>query len=75
MGTGSWLKSKIQCPYYKDDNAKFKQITCEGILPGSSVRTTFVSRDDYQTQLEQFCLRETYWSCEICEAIDKKYDD
>lgn len=32
MGTGSWLKSKIQCPYYKDDNAKFKQITCEGIL-------------------------------------------
>lgn len=29
---------------------------------------------EYETQISTFCCG-CYWACEICEALDKKYED
>ena len=40
MPDGSWKQSDVLCPFYKDDNAKMRSISCEGVFH----RTLIVSK-------------------------------
>lgn len=73
MPSGSYIQSGIQCPYYSSDDGCSK-ISCEGIIPGSSIKSVFRRKADYAMQITQFCSGR-YWNCEICQALDRKYEE
>lgn len=73
MSDGSYKQANFVCPYYVSDNARSK-IYCEGIIPDTILQNVFRSIADYRTQIDTFCSG-CYWMCEICAALDKKYED
>lgn len=72
MASGSYRQANVMCPYYRSDDGKHV-IICEGILPGSVVKSFFYRKTDYTLQMDKFCCCKTYWSCEICQANNNKY--
>lgn len=73
MPSGSYIQSGIQCPYYSSDDGS-GSITCEGIIPDTSTKSVFRRKADYTVQITQFCGGK-YWNCEICQALDRKYEE
>lgn len=73
MSSGSFYQASVLCPYYKYDNGK-DRIVCEGLIPGSKLQSYFRRKKDYQTQIIKFCCG-CYWNCEMCAALDKKYEE
>ena len=75
MPSGSyWGKSNVLCPFYMSDNKQAKQITCEWILPFSSITTRFVNKSDYMNQLIGICGKD-YKSCPVYRSLmEEKYD-
>lgn len=74
VASGSWWRVDVQCPFYRTDDARRKTITCEGVIPGTSVVNSFVSRDDYDGQHEKFCCAG-YETCELYLALMQGYVD
>ena len=74
MPEGSYWKSRVKCPYYRNDNGK-NVIECEGLTPGAHMKSIYRRQKSFLCQIEKFCS-ERYWCCEICEALDTiKYKD
>ena len=73
MPSGSFWQVNVKCPYYKHDNGR-DRITCEGLVPGASTQSAFLRKQDFIQQIETFCC-EYYWRCEICTALDEKYEE
>ena len=72
MSTESYAQAYVNCPFYhRDDNRC--QLTCEGILDGSTLCQNFRRKEDLQTQLRVFCC-EYYKKCEIYRMLmEAKY--
>ena len=69
MSSGSFHQVDVKCPYYISDNGVNK-ISCEGLIPGSSIAHFFRASADFKMQIRAFCSG-CYWRCEVCEALDK----
>lgn len=63
----------VKCPFYIKDNGQ-NAITCEGLVPGSRLRSWFWHKKDYKIQIEVFCCGR-YQNCEIYDALIKKYEE
>lgn len=72
MASGSYRQVYCLCPYYISDDGKHT-ITCEGIIGGTTNRTSFKFKSEYELQMEVFCCNK-YRNCEIYSAINKKYE-
>lgn len=66
-----WGKSSVLCPFYVSDNLQEKKITCEWIVPKSTVTARFLNKSDYRKQLIGVCGRD-YESCPVYRALMKE---
>ena len=73
MPSGSFKQVDVQCPFYKYDDGR-RRITCEGLIDKSSIVLSYLTRNDYDTQLLVFCC-EHYKKCEIYRVLMEKYDE
>ena len=71
MPSGSFKQVDVQCPFYKYDDGR-RRITCEGLIDKSSIVLSYLTRNDYDTQLLVFCC-EHYKKCEIYRLLMEKY--
>ena len=60
------------CPFFRDHRKS--SIGCEGILPGSVLRSEYQGREEREKQYKIYCC-ENYRYCEIYRAIKEKYED
>ena len=71
--SGSFKQADVQCPFYKYDDGR-RRITCEGLIDKSSIALIYLTRGDYDKQLEVFCC-ENYDKCEIYRVLIQKYEE
>ena len=51
----SYTSADILCPFYRRDDPKTSSLTCEGVLPASTVRSHFGGRDTLNRQIKKYC--------------------
>ena len=73
MPSGTFKQIEVGCPFYKYDDVRGR-ITCEGLVPDSSLALIFHRREDYCTQLEVFCCKH-YKNCEVYRMLMEKYEE
>lgn len=73
MPSGSFRQIDVQCPFYKHDDGK-RRITCEGLVDRSSLSLTYLSKKDYEIQIETFCCKH-FDRCEVCRMLMEKYEE
>jgi hypothetical protein len=69
----SFASTVIECPFYLSDEAR--SLTCEGMLEGSSTKTTFASREALRAQITRHCagdFRHCPWYIALMSA---KYNE
>lgn len=73
MASGSFLQVDVKCPYYQSDNGR-DRIICEGIIPGTNTQSFYYMGLEFKKHMQIFCT-DRYWNCEICQALDQKYEE
>lgn len=73
MATGSFLQVYVECPFYKEDDAR-RRISCEGIVDDSKITISFLRKRDFDIQMNTFCC-EHYKKCEIYRMLMEKYKE
>ena len=64
---------EAKCPYLEYHTKS--NIVCEGLIPGTRMRTVFHGEREKRKQYTLFCCGR-YACCEICQALDKiKYGE
>lgn len=72
---GSYSSTVIQCPFYLSDDPKSCSITCEGMLPGSSIKSHFMNGAAFRRQIGKYCAGD-YKSCPWATVLSKvKYEE
>lgn len=72
MSTG-WNQWYVQCPFFLRDDGR-KEIVCEGVGGGSTLKLCFQRKQDFLIQMETFC-KEHYRNCEVFRAAMEKYKE
>ena len=72
---GSYSSSNILCPFYLSDNPRQCTMTCEGVLPGSSIKHHFANGAALRRQMDKYCA-DSYKSCPWATMMSNfKYQD
>lgn len=71
MSSGTYRRVDVVCPFFKFDDGR-RRITCEGIIPRSSVALIYNCRCDYDMQFNEYCCK-SYKYCEIYNLLMDKY--
>lgn len=72
MSTG-WNQWYVKCPFFLRDDGR-KEIVCEGVGGGSTLKLCFQRKQDFLIQMETFC-KEHYRNCEVFRAVMEKYQE
>ena len=73
-----WLSSTqgtalLRCPFFMAHGEQ--EIKCEGVIDGTSIKTTFCSRDEKRWHQEIYCEKE-YKRCEMyCSIMHWKWPE
>ena len=70
----SWNDQKVLCPFYVGDATAERWIKCCGLIPGSTLRSRFETKADFEMQLNTFCC-EYYKNCEIYRMLMQQWED
>ncbi len=70
----SYASADVLCPFYRRDDPKTSSLTCEGALPGSSVKSHLGSRDGLQEVLRKYCCRD-YTACPWYHIVGYKWEE
>ena len=70
---GSFFSKDALCPYYQYDDPAGRAVVCEGIVPGSTIRSRFPSKEDYQHYLRSRCCRD-YKDCPWFILVNRSYE-
>lgn len=65
-----------RCPFFKNRLHVGSGIVCEGIIPGSRLRNSFVGNladQKVERQMRNFCCAD-YKECPVYQAIKEKYE-
>ena len=71
---GTYSSADVLCPFYLRDDPKTCCITCEGMVPGSSVRSHFLNGEALRGQIRKYCAAE-YEKCPWARALYGKYGE
>lgn len=72
---GSYSSTVIKCPFYLSDDPKSCSITCEGMLPGSSIKSHFMNGAAFRRQIGKYCAAD-YKSCPWATVLSRaKYGE
>ena len=69
----TYSSTVIQCPFYLSDDPKGCSITCEGMLPGSSVKSHFMNGKDMRDHIMRRCAGD-YKACAWFRVLWGKYE-
>jgi hypothetical protein len=70
---GSYGSEVIQCPFYLRHDGKTCKLSCEGMLPGSSVTSHFLDGTALKGQIRKYCAGD-YAGCPWERVLMTKYD-
>lgn len=59
----SFYAADVICPYYQQDDSMTCSITCEGALPGSTIRHHFENGSAFRKHLAKYCTKWEYERC------------
>ena len=68
----SYISADVECPFYVRDNLKTVCLFCEGVLPGSSLRSKFPDKPALLAHMRKYCC-EDYRSCPWCRLLMQNY--
>ena len=68
----SYFSAEVKCPYYCHDNIKESTVTCEGFLPGSTVKMHFGGKTALTKAIKMRCAAD-YESCPWYKLITMKW--
>ncbi len=71
---GSYTSADIRCPFYLRDEPKICTITCEGMPPGSSLKSHFLDGQSMRTQIRKYCAAD-YGKCPWARVLEGKYGE
>lgn len=72
MANGSYKQVDVKCPFYRNDDAKWK-LSCEGVTEGSTLTWSFPRKEKLNKQMDIFCC-EHYKNCEVYRMLmEAKY--
>ena len=69
---GTYLSGFVKCPFYRRDETKTGSLTCEGVLPGSSLKSHFGTKTELEAQIRKYCA-EDYKQCPWYRAVMIQY--
>ncbi len=70
---GTYLSGFVKCPFYRRDESKTGSLTCEGVLPGSTLKSHFCNRDELEAQIWKYCAGD-YRKCPWYRAVMIQYE-
>ena len=70
----TYTSADIKCPFYMSDNPKTCHITCEGVPPGSSVKSHFPDKKTMQAHIGRRCAGD-YKACPWYRLNWAKYEE
>lgn len=69
----SYFSSSVKCPFYQHDNIKESTITCESILPGSTIKHHFTGgKQALSDAIRERCAGD-YESCPWYKLVSQKW--
>ena len=68
----SWFAADAKCPYYQHDNIKESTVTCEGVLPGSSIKHHFGNKQRLTEGVRKYCAGD-YEKCPWYTLVSMKW--
>ena len=68
----SYNAADVKCPFYRRDDPKTSSLTCEGVLPGSSVKSHFGGKKELQRTIRRFCAGD-YKTCPWYKVASLKW--
>lgn len=68
----SYFSSSVRCPFYQHDNIKESTITCESILPGSTIKHHFGNKQRLTEGVRKYCAGE-YQECPWYKLVSQKW--
>lgn len=68
----SYYSSVVKCPYYQHDNIKESTITCESVLPGSTIKHHFSGKQALGAAIRERCAGE-YEQCPWYKMVSQKW--
>ena len=51
----SYFSADAKCPFYEHDNIKESTITCEGVVPGSTIKSHFGGKAALTRCIRRYC--------------------
>lgn len=69
---GSYYSKDALCPYYQYDDPTARAVICEGVLPGSTIRSRFQSKDQFQRYMKDRCCGD-FKTCHWYRAASLKW--
>lgn len=69
------LGAVVKCPFYRRDDPRTSGLTCEGVLPGTTVKSHFESWNDLKAYQEKFCTTDDFHRCPWYRCVFRKYSD
>ncbi len=74
MASGSYIRSRVICPFYCTDESRQPCIKCEDPLRYTSITLGFTNKFLKKNYMERYCISD-YADCEIFVIANKKYKD
>ena len=71
---GDYLAAGINCPYFVRYESKTCHLTCEGVLPGSSVKSHFLNGESLRGQRKKYCAGN-YQDCPWYRIVNSKFKE
>lgn len=70
----SYFSADAKCPFYQHDNIKESTITCESVLPGSTIRHHFGGKAALTRAIKRYCAG-SYEKCPWYKLVSFKYGE
>lgn len=70
---GSYADANAKCPFYRREDLETSSLTCEGVLPGSTMRSHFGTKANLRRQEKKYCV-DDYESCPWYRIVNFKWE-
>ncbi len=71
---GTYTSADVLCPFYEKDVPKTCSLICEGILPGSRIKSYFPGRAEIQKHMKKYCAGD-YRRCPWYGIVRSRYEE
>ena len=69
-----YLATGVICPYFIRIESQTCHITCESVLPGSSIKNHFLNGEALRGQRKKYCAG-SYQNCPWYKIVNSKFEE